>query len=82
MSDKPVGMLVAAAIVAPLCLLCLAGPALFVFFAGSVAAWFTGTTALLAVCAAMAAAMLVWRFYFRRRSAGDESVIPTETRLS
>ena len=82
MSDKPVGMLVAVAVVAPLCILCLAGPALFVFFAGSFAAWFTGTTALVAVCAAMAAAMLVWRLYFRRRTAGDEAVTPEETRLS
>ena len=80
MSDKPVGMLVAAAVVAPLCILCLGGPALIAFFAGSFAAWFTGTNTLAVVGAAMALAMLVWRLYFRRRTAQVDTATPAPTR--
>ena len=81
MSDRPVGLLVVAAIVAPMCVLCLAGPALIAVFAGSVAAWFSGTNALILVGAVAAMAILAWRFYGRRASSNDTSS-NVETRRS
>ncbi len=72
MSDRPLGMVVAAVLVAPVCLLCFGGPALI---AGSFAAWFTGTNALLLIGALIALALLVWRLFSRRKAAGAKPPI-------
>jgi len=80
MSDRPIGALVAIAVAAPLCLLCLAGPALIATVAGTIVAWFTGTQALVIVGVLLAVAALAWRVVSRRRRPSDEIPSPVTTR--
>ena len=57
MSDRPLGVLLAAVMVAPICLLYIGGPALVAMLAGTVAAWFTGAKAVLWAGALLALAL-------------------------
>ena len=74
MSDKPVAMLVAAAVVAPICALCVLGPAfLFSWVAGLVG----GLGPVTATGLAIVAAILVYGFAKRRKekatNGGDDA---------
>ena len=80
MSDRPMAMIIAAALVAPMCVLCFGGPALIAVIAGSFAAWLTGTKALLLVGALIALALLVWRLVSRRRLPQKGASTSTQTR--
>jgi predicted MFS family arabinose efflux permease len=72
MSDRPLGVLLAIVMVAPICLLCIGGPALVAMLAGTVVAWFTGAKAVLWVGALLALALLAWRFWDRRRPREED----------
>lgn len=71
MSDKPLAGLVAALAVAPLCLVCLLGPAAFVAAGGWILAWLGGFGVALMAAILAAAGWLAWRI-LRRRSATRE----------
>lgn len=60
MRDKPVAMLVAGVIVAPICSLCLSGPALFAWAAAWVSGWVGSLGAVAATGSAMIAAIVVY----------------------
>ena len=77
MNDRSLGFIAAAIIAAPICVLCIAGPALIAVVAGSVAAWFTGAKALVIVGLLAA---LAWRVYTRRRALRDETTNALMTR--
>ena len=65
MSDKPVAMLVTAAVVAPICSLCVLGPAfLFSWLGGLVG----GLNPVVATGLAIVGAILVYGFFSRRKS--------------
>ncbi len=70
MSDKPVAMLVTAAIVAPICALCVLGPA---FLSAWIAGLFGGLGPVAATALAIIGAVLAFGFFRRRqrRSGGD-----------
>ena len=72
MSDKPVAMLVTAAIVAPICALCVLGPA---FLFSWVAGLFGGLGPVTATGLAIVAAILVYGLAKRRK----ERRLRTET---
>ena len=80
MNDRSLGFIVAAIIAAPICVLCIAGPALIAVVAGSVAAWFTGAKALVFVGLLAGLAALAWRVYTRRRALRDETTNALMTR--
>lgn len=67
MSDRPLAVLLALVVAAPICVLCIGGPALIALITGTVAAWFTGSKAVLWVGALLALVLLAWRFWSRRR---------------
>ena len=67
MSDKPVAGLVAFLVVAPLCGLCLFGPALFTWAAVWMSGRASGLGAVAATGLAMIAAIVVFGFVRRRR---------------
>lgn len=66
MSDKPLAGLVAAIAVAPLCVLCLLGPAAFVAAGGWFLAWLGGFGMPLVVAVLAAGGWLAWRILHRR----------------
>ena len=80
MNDRSLGLIVAAIIAAPICVLCIAGPAVIALVAGSVAAWFTGAKALVFVGLLAGMGMLAWRVYTRRRALRDENSTTLLTR--
>ncbi len=83
MSDKLVAGLVGAVAIAPICALCILGPAAAVsVFAGAVG-WLGGAGPVLTIGILLAAGALVWRTLRRRglRSCGGEQpAIPVSTR--
>jgi len=68
MSDKPVAGLVAAIAVAPLCVLCVLGPAAFVAAGGWFLAWLGGLGMPLSASVLAVGGWLAWRI-LQRRSA-------------
>lgn len=72
MSDKPVAGLVAAIAVAPLCLVCVLGPAAFVAAGGWFLAWLGGFGMPLIAAVLVAGGWLAWRI-LQRRSATREA---------
>ena len=74
MSDKPVAALVAAVAVAPLCAVCVLGPASVL---AAVTAWLGDGQTMLTVALVLGAGALVARAAARRRRAGP---VPTPER--
>ncbi len=68
MSDKPIAGLVTAAVVAPICVLCVLGPALLGSALAWLTGWFSGFSAVATTTLAIAAAILAYG-YFQRRKA-------------
>src|SRR3546814_11047643 len=66
MSDKPLAGLVAAIAVAPLCLVCVLGPAAFVAAGGWFLGWLGGFGMPLIAAVLAAGGWLVWRILPRR----------------
>ena len=67
MEDKPIAMLVTAAVVAPICVLCILGPAIPGSAVAWVSAWFGGFDPVAAMGLAVIFAILVYGFFRRRR---------------
>ena len=67
MADKPIAMLVAAAVVAPICVLCILGPVVLGSAAAGVFAWFGGFDPVAALGLAVVGAILAYGFFRRRR---------------
>ncbi len=67
MDDKPIAMLVTAAVVAPICVLCILGPAALGYAVAWVSAWFSGFDPVAATGLAVIFAILVYGFFRRRR---------------
>lgn len=80
MSDKPVAMLVAGVIAAPICLLCFFGPALFAWAVVWVSGIVSGLGAVATTGLAMIAAILVYGLVRRRRATRDAAATPLESR--
>jgi membrane protein implicated in regulation of membrane protease activity len=72
MSDKPIAGLLAAIVVAPLCLVCALGPAALAAAVGSVLAWLGGVGLPLIAVVLAIAGWLAWRA-FRRPSPSREA---------
>jgi len=72
MSDKPLAGLVAAIAVAPLCVLCVLGPAAIVAAGGWFLAWLGGFGMPLIAAVLAAGGWLAWRI-LQRRSATCEA---------
>jgi membrane associated rhomboid family serine protease len=72
MSDKPWGILAVAALAAPICVACIAGPVVLASLFGSLAAWLSGTggiaTVLVGLLLGGVAALVVRERQRRRRS--------------
>ena len=66
MSDKFVAGLVTAVAIAPICALCLLGPAVAVSLIGGAAGWLGGAGPVLSIGIMLAMAALVWRTLRRR----------------
>ena len=67
MDDKPIAMLVAAAVVAPICALCILGPVVLGSAVAGVFAWFGGFDPVAALGLAVVGAILAYGFFRRRR---------------
>ena len=67
MNDKPVTMLVTAAVVAPICAVCILGPAFLGSAVAGVFAWFGGFDPVTALGLAVIGAILAYGFFCRRR---------------
>ena len=67
MDDKPIAMLVTAAVVAPICALCILGPAILGSAVAGVFAWFGGFDPVAAMGVAIIFAILAYGFLRRRR---------------
>ncbi len=67
MSDKLVAGLVGAVAIAPICALCILGPAAAVSVVAGAAGWFGGAGPLLTIGIVLAAGALVWRTLRRRK---------------
>jgi len=65
MDDKPIAMLVAAVVVAPICALCILGPAILGSAVAGVVAWFGGFDPVAVLGLAVIFAILLYG-YFRR----------------
>lgn len=72
MGDKPIAMLVAAAVAAPVCLVCIFGPAVLGSAVAWISGWSIGLGPVLATGLAVAAAGLIYRRTLRRKSAARE----------
>ena len=73
MSDKPLAVLVAALVVAPLCAICILGPAALGAMIAGVWGGFTGNTALLAVAVVILASALAYALKRRQRRGRDRA---------
>ncbi len=67
MGDKPIAMLVTAAVVAPICALCILGPVVLGSAMAGVFAWFGGFDPVAALGLAVIGAILGYGFIRRRR---------------
>ncbi len=67
MDDKPIAMLVAAAVVAPLCALCILGPVVLGSAVAGLFAWLGGFDPVAALGLAVIGAILAYGFFRRRR---------------
>ncbi len=67
MADKPIAMLVAAAVVAPICALCILGPVVLGSAMAGMFAWFGGFDPVAALGLAVVGAILAYGFFRRRR---------------
>ena len=79
MSEKPVAMLVASALAAPICLLCFFGPAAFAWAAAWVSGIVSGLGAVATTGLAMIAAIVVYSLVRRRRATRDAAATPLES---
>ncbi len=67
MNDKPIAMLVTAAIICPICMLSILAPAFLGSALAGVFAWFGGFDPVAALGLAVIFAILVYGFFRRRR---------------
>ena len=67
MEDKPIAMLVTAAVVAPICALCILGPVVLGSAVAGVFSWFAGFDPAAAWGLAVIGAILAYGFLRRRR---------------
>ena len=67
MNDKPIAMLVTAAIICPICMLSILAPAFLGSAVAGVFAWFGGFDPVAALGLAVIFAILVYGFFRRRR---------------
>ena len=67
MSDKPIAMLVTAAAIAPICALCVLGPAVLGSLLAGTFAWLGGTGPVLTMGLMIVAGLLVHRTIRRRQ---------------
>ncbi len=67
MSDKPIAMLVTAAAIAPICALCVLGPAVLGSLLAGTFAWLGGTGPVLTIGLMIVAGLLVHRTTRRRK---------------
>ncbi len=67
MNDKPIAMLVTAAVVAPICALCILGPAVLGSAVAGAFAWFAGFDPVAVLALAVIGAILAYGFFRRRR---------------
>lgn len=67
MDDKPIAMLVTAAVVAPICALCILGPVVLGSALAGVFSWFGGFDPVAALGLAVIGAILAYGFFRRRR---------------
>ncbi len=67
MNDKPIAMLVTAAVVAPICALCILGPVVFGSAVAGVFSWFAGFDPVAVLALAVIGAILAYGFFSRRR---------------
>jgi hypothetical protein len=76
MSDKMLAGLVTAAVVAPICVVCLGGPAVMAAIGGWASGWFSGFGGAASAGLAIAAAAVAVGFIKRRnRRAGDAATV-------
>ncbi len=68
MNDKPIAILVTAAVVAPICALCILGPAVLGSAVAGVFAWFAGFDPVAVLALAVIGAILAYGFFSRRRN--------------
>lgn len=69
MSDKPIGMLVTAFVIAPICSVCVLGPAFLFSWLGGL---FVGINPVLATALAIVAAIVVFGLVKRRKAHGEK----------
>jgi len=67
MNDKPIAFLAAAAVVAPLCAVCVTGPAFLGSAVAWISRWFAGFDPVAATGLAILAGLLVYGFFRRKR---------------
>lgn len=67
MDDKPIAMLVTAAVVAPICALCILGPVVLGSAVAGIFSWFAGFDPVAALGLAVIGAILAYGFFNRRR---------------
>ena len=67
MDDKPIALLVTAAVVAPICALCILGPAVLGSAVAGAFAWFGGFDPVAATGLAVIFAILAYGFFRRPR---------------
>lgn len=67
MNDKPIAMLVTAAVVAPICAVCILGPAFLGSALAGLFAWFGGFDPVASLGLAAVGAILAYGFFRRRR---------------
>ena len=67
MDDKPIAMLVTAAVVAPICAFCILGPVVFGSAVAGVFSWLAGFDPVAALGLAGIGAILAYAFFRRRR---------------
>mgnify|MGYP001060449991 CR=1 FL=1 len=68
MSDKPIAFLAAAAVVAPLCALCVAGPAFLGSAVAWISGWFAGFNPVVTAGLAILAGLLVYGLFRKKRT--------------
>ena len=79
MHDKALAGILSAVVIAPVCALCILGPAMLGSALGGLTGWFTGLGPVLSTGLAIIAGLLVYG-YFRRKKERSAHAVQSEQR--